>query len=99
MPSASPAARPSPAPTRRNRMKRLWMAACLVLWGSAAMAAPIKVMLLDGASVEAYHDWRTGTAVMKRELQEAGFDVTVVTLPPSDGDFSNVHPDFGKYQV
>jgi len=33
-------------------------------------------------------------------LEETGlFEVTVVTVPPSDGDFSNVHPDFAKYQA
>jgi type 1 glutamine amidotransferase len=84
-------------------MRRIWLALLMGLFGmvgsSHAMAA-IKVMLLDGASVEAYHDWRTGTAVMKRELEESGlFDVTVVTVPPTGGDFSNVHPDFAKYQV
>jgi type 1 glutamine amidotransferase len=81
-------------------MKRFWLALLIGLWSSSAMAAPIKVMLLDGASVEAYHDWRMGTAVMKRELEESGlFDVTVVTVPPTGGDFSNVHPDFARYQV
>ncbi|HSS13451.1 MAG TPA: ThuA domain-containing protein [Rhizomicrobium sp.] len=76
-------------------------AALLALWSNVAMAAtPIKVMILDGASAAAYHDWKLGTQIMKRELEETGrFEVTVVTVPPSDGDFSNVHPDFGKYQV
>jgi len=76
-------------------------AALLALWSNVAMAAtPIKVMILDGASAAAYHDWKLGTQIMKRELEETGrFEVTVVTAPPSDGDFSNVHPDFGKYQV
>ncbi len=86
-------------------MKRIWLAllfglASLALASSAAMARSIKVMILDGASAAAYHNWKLTTAVMKRELEEAGlFDVTVVTLPPADGDFSNVHPDFEKYQV
>lgn len=64
------------------------------------MAAPIKVMILDGASAAAYHDWKLTTQVMKHELEDAGlFDVTVVSAPPADGDFSNSHPDFAKYQV
>jgi hypothetical protein len=82
-------------------MKRLLMAlVALLLWNGAAMAKPIKVMILDGASAAAYHDWKLGTQILKRELDETGlFDVTVVTVPPADGDFSNVHPDFAQYQV
>jgi hypothetical protein len=73
----------------------------LALWSSVAMAAPsIKVMILDGASAAAYHDWKLGTQIMKRQLEETGlFEVTVVSVPPSDGDFSNVRPDFAKYQA
>jgi hypothetical protein len=78
-----------------------WLfAALLALWSSTATAAPIKVMILDGASAAAYHDWKLTTQVMKRELEEAGiFAVTVVSAPPADGDFSGFHPDFAKYQV
>ena len=72
----------------------------LLFWSGAAAAAPIKVMILDGASAAAYHDWKLTTQVMQRELEEAGlFDVTVVRAPPADGDFSGFHPDFAKYQV
>lgn len=72
----------------------------LALWSSTAMAAPIKVMILDGASAAAYHDWKLTTQVMKRELEDAGiFDVTVVSAPAADGDFTSFHPDFAKYQV
>jgi hypothetical protein len=80
---------------------RFVFAALLLLWSNAVMAAePIKVMILDGASAAAYHDWKLGTQIMKRELEDTGlFAVTVVSVPPSDGDFSNVHPDFAKYQA
>lgn len=72
----------------------------MMLASGASMAAPIKVMILDGASAAAYHNWQLGTRILKRELEETGlFDVTVVTVPPSDGDFSNVHPGFAKYQA
>jgi type 1 glutamine amidotransferase len=65
-----------------------------------AAAAPIKVMILDGASAAAYHNWKVTTQVMKRELEDAGrFDVTVVIAPPADGDFSGFRPDFARYQV
>jgi type 1 glutamine amidotransferase len=80
---------------------RWFLAILLMFWSSVAVAAePIKVMLLDGASAAAYHDWKLTTRIMKRELEETGlFDVTVVSVPPADGDFSNVHPDFAKYRV
>jgi hypothetical protein len=82
-------------------MKRVWLAlAALLFWNGAVMARPIKLMILDGASAAAYHDWKLGTQILKRELEETGlFDVTVVTVPPADGDFSNVNPDFAQYQV
>jgi uncharacterized protein len=82
-------------------MKRVFFAALMGLCLAApAAAAPIRVMLLDGQSAGTYHNWRLTTEVMKRELEEGGlFAVTVVTAPPSDGDFSGFHPDFAKYQV
>src|ERR1700688_4529182 len=99
MPSASPAARPSPPAIRRNDV-RWFFAALLALWSSTASAAPIKVMILDGASAAAYHDWKLTTQVMKRELEETGlFAVTVVSAPPAEGDFSGFHPDFARYRV
>src|SRR5579859_1436271 len=79
-----------------------WILAILIVaWSSVATAAePIKVMLLDGASAAAYHDWKLTSQIMKRELEETGrFAVTVVSAPAADGDFSNFHPDFAKYQV
>ncbi len=80
---------------------RWFLAILLTLWSSVAMSAePIKVMLLDGASAAAYHDWKLTSQIMKRELEETGrFEVTVVSVPPADGDFSNVHPDFAKYRA
>ena len=78
-----------------------WLfAALLVLWSGMAAPAPIKVMILDGASAAAYHNWKVTTQVMKRELEDAGrFDVTVASAPPGDGDFSAFHPDFARYHV
>jgi hypothetical protein len=76
------------------------LAALLTFWAATAEAAPIKVMILDGASGGAYHDWKLTTQIMLRELAEASlFDVTVVSAPPADGNFSRFHPDFAKYQV
>jgi uncharacterized protein len=60
----------------------------------------IKLMLLDGQSAGAYHNWRLTTPVLKRELEETGlFDVEVVTAPPSDGDFSNFNPNWSQYKA
>ncbi|MGD0892879.1 MAG: ThuA domain-containing protein [Terracidiphilus sp.] len=66
---------------------------------SGAQAA-IPVMLLDGQSGGAYHNWRATTPVMKTELEETGlFAVTVVTAPESGGDFSGFKPEFKKYKA
>jgi type 1 glutamine amidotransferase len=65
-----------------------------------AEATHIRVAILDGASGGAYHNWRLTTQVLKRELEETGlFDVTVITAPPSDGDFSNFKPEFSRYKA
>jgi uncharacterized protein len=71
----------------------------IALWAIPAVAA-IRVMILDGQSGGAYHNWQAITPVLKKELDETGlFQVDVVTAPPSSGDFSHFKPDFKKYQV
>ncbi len=67
----------------------------------AAGAAPlIRVAIIDGQSGGAYHNWRLTTPVLKKELEETGlFDVTVITAPESNGDFSSFKPDFGRFQA
>jgi type 1 glutamine amidotransferase len=61
---------------------------------------PIRVLLLDGQSGGAWHNWQLTTPVLKTELEETGlFAVTVITAPPSDGDFSNFKPELSRYQV
>lgn len=90
-------------------MKRFlvaWAGVAFVGWsvvGALAQkkAVPIPVMLLDGESAGAYHNWRLTTPVLKKELEETGlFAVTVVTAPDSKtGDLSGFHPDFAKYRV
>jgi len=58
------------------------------------------VLLLDGASGGPYHNWRLTTPVLKAELDETGlFEVTVVTAPQSNGDFTNFMPDLSRYHV
>ena len=62
--------------------------------------APIKVMILDGQSGGAYHNWRLTTPVLRKELEDTGlFEVTVVTAPASDQDFSGFEPNLGHYKA
>ncbi|MGA3035630.1 MAG: ThuA domain-containing protein [Terracidiphilus sp.] len=76
------------------------MIGVLMLVMTANAAAKIRVAILDGASGGAYHNWRMTTPVLKTELEETGlFEVTVITVPASDGDFSNFKPELGRYQV
>ena len=74
--------------------------ACAAAQAPAHRSTMIRVLLLDGQSAGPYHNWKLTTPVLKAELEETGlFDVTVVTAPPSDGDFSNFKPKFADYQV
>jgi type 1 glutamine amidotransferase len=85
-------------------MKRITFAmilsALLSAPGATAATTLIRVMILDGQSGGAYHNWRLTTPVLKMELEETGlFQVTVVTAPQSDGDFSKFKPKLSDYQV
>lgn len=83
-------------------MQRSFLVLALFSLSSLAIAAePIRVMLLDGESAGAYHDWRATTPLLKRDLEETGlFQVDVVTAPPSKtGDLASFHPKFGDYQA
>jgi len=85
-------------------MKRMgWVViASVLLWARAASAGAsmIRVAIVDGQSAGAYHNWRLTTPVLKKELEETGlFEVTVISAPPSDGDFSNFKPEFERYQA
>ena len=87
--------------------KRIFSVLLAIAWSAAVGAAPlpsktkpIRVLLLDGESGGPYHNWQLTSAVMKKELEEAGiFEVTVATSPKFGEDFSNFKPDFGKYQA
>lgn len=85
----------------RQTAMALLVCATGLLWTEPTNGAgPIRVMILDGQSAGTYHDWRHTTPVLKKELEDAGlFRVDVVTAPPSNGDFSQFHPDFTQYQV
>jgi hypothetical protein len=87
-----------------SSMKRL---AFTILWStilfvgaSSAETRRIRVLLLDGQSAGAYHNWQLTTPVLKKELEDSGrFRVTVATSPQSGGDFSGFRPEFDNYQV
>jgi uncharacterized protein len=75
---------------------------CVMFSLAGAAAAPLRVMLLDGESAGSYHDWKSTTPVLQRELEETGlFQVDVVTAPPSGSLQSHpeFRPDFTRYQV
>src|SRR5688572_22151396 len=90
-------------------MKRILVASFVAIAIGAAAAsprrpllapAPITVMLLDGESGGAYHDWKRVTPALKQILDETGlFAVTVVTAPAATGELTTFAPEFGKYQV
>lgn len=84
-----------------RRVEWAFLFAVLLLVPMAARAAGrIPVAIVDGESGGTYHNWRVTTQVMKTELEETGlFDVTVITAPPSDGDFSQFHPEFSHYRA
>lgn len=76
------------------------MAALLTNPAAHAADRTMRVAIIDGQSGGAYHNWRLTTPVLKRELEETGlFDVTVITAPASDGDFSSFHPDLSQYRA
>jgi hypothetical protein len=83
-------------------MKRLILilVACGLTGFIARAAAPVSVMILDGESGGAYHDWQRVTPALKKMLDETGlFAVTVVTAPAPGADFGTFSPDFGKYKA
>jgi uncharacterized protein len=89
-------------------MKKFIIAILLVVLGGVALRASaatpktgqIQVLLVDGQSGGPYHAWQLTTAVLEKELQDAGiFNVTVATSPKFGEDFANFKPEFVKYQV
>jgi type 1 glutamine amidotransferase len=89
-----------------EEFKMKWRAVVFVLGmffcaGPVSLAqTPIRVMVLDGQSAGAYHNWRATTPVLKVELEETGlFAVTVVTAPESGGDFIGFKPEFSRYKA
>jgi type 1 glutamine amidotransferase len=76
------------------------LSAAIVSTAAWGRASRVPVMILDGESAGAYHDWQRVSPVLKKMLDETGlFDATVVTAPPATGDFTTFTPDFGKFRV
>jgi hypothetical protein len=74
--------------------------AALFAISASAGSGPIRVLLIDGQSGGPYHNWKVTTPILKAELEETKlFEVTVVSAPPTGGDFSNFLPEFSKYPV
>ena len=85
-------------------MRRFVIVSTLLLAWLAAVPAggadPIRVMLFDGESGGPWHDWRAVTQAVERILDDADmFEVTVVTAPPADGDFSAFDPTFSDFDT
>jgi uncharacterized protein len=81
-------------------MLRAFLTAVFVAIAVAPRAAtPIRVMLLDGESGGPWHKWQQTTPVLKKVLEDGGFQVDVVTAPPKDGDFSSFTPKFAEYRA
>lgn len=81
-------------------MQRLPLAMMFMWLAPVAVAAPLRVMILDGESAGPYHRWDQTTPVLRRVLEETGlFKVDVVTAPPAGADFSGFQPRFGQYRV
>jgi uncharacterized protein len=79
---------------------RTMLAAVLFATTTTHGSAPIRVMLLDGESAGAYHDWRATTPVLKKALDETSrFEVDVVTAPAAGGTLSGFKPAFERYRA
>jgi type 1 glutamine amidotransferase len=82
-------------------MSRMWLILLSAIFGGTALAAqPIPVMILDGESAGAYHQWQVTTPVLRKQLEDTGlFKVDVVTAPPAGADFAAFMPEFSKYRA
>jgi uncharacterized protein len=83
-----------------GRIGLLLVIAIAGLMSIGAIAAPLRLMILDGESGGTYHRWDQTTPVLRRALEETGlFKVDVVTAPPAGADFSGFKPRFDQYRV
>jgi len=78
-------------------MKFLLPPLALAILGFHAVAAPLKVLLVDGQN---NHAWQQTTPELKAILEENGLaTVEVATAPAKGADISAFKPDFAAYQV
>ena len=78
-------------------LNRFRLLSGMLLLASVAVAAPLKVLIVDGQN---NHAWRETTPVLKKLLEETGkFTVDVATTPPKGGDMGAFKPDFSGYAV
>ena len=80
-------------------MRRMMLALCAAGWmlagGAGRAAAPIRVMILDGAN---NHDWKSTTPVIHQILDETGLiTATVVTVP--NESIQGFAPDWSQFDV
>jgi type 1 glutamine amidotransferase len=78
-------------------MKSLLAPFLLAALSFHAIAAPLKVLLIDGQN---NHAWQQTTPELKAILEENGFaTVEVATSPTKGQDLSGFEPNFAAYQV
>ena len=66
------------------RMATSFLALIAVGLSTLGAAAPIRVLIVDGESGGAYHDWQRITPVLRKMLDETGlFDVAVAIGAPT----------------
>jgi uncharacterized protein len=69
----------------------------LLLFSLAAIAAPIKALIVDGQN---NHDWKATTPVLKKILEDGGlFAVEVATTPGKNEEMGSFRPHFSQYKV
>ena len=68
--------------------------------GRTRAAGKIPVLILDGESAAAYHNWQAITPVLKKELDEVGlFDVDVLTAAERARGLAACQGEWSKYKV
>lgn len=83
----------------KQAMRTAAVFALLVPCGGAALAEPIKVLIVTG---QHSHDWKESSAMMQKILQaEPGIEADVTRTPEKDAPetaWNDWRPEFGKYQ-
>src|SRR5689334_20383709 len=81
------------SPLMKSLLVPLLLAACTF----HAVAAPLKVLIVDGQN---NHAWQQTTPELKKILEENGFaTVDVATSPAKGQDMNGFEPNFAAYQA